>query len=65
MTAADTLLALAGELGLTAEAEYVPHAYKRPVNRNELQLKWDAKLLRNGRVILESPFMSGCARCHP
>lgn len=63
MTTAADIEAIAADLGLTLESEFVPFSKSRNASEKQPSLNWKVTLKRNGRPILTTDYMAGSGHC--
>lgn len=59
--AAELIDKTAQELGLSLEAQFVPFSQSRNKDQKDPSLNWKVTLKRNGREIISTDYMQGCA----
>lgn len=54
---------VAANLGLTMEAKFIPWSLSRNAGEKQPCLNWKVTLIHQGRRILTTDYMAGCAHC--
>lgn len=62
-TTAETIEAVAADLGLTMEAKFIPWSKSRNAGEKPHSLNWLVTIKRNGRDVLTTDYMAGSGHC--
>lgn len=62
-TPAQAIDRVAGELGLTMSASFVPWSQSRNAKEKSPSLNWQVTISKNGRAILSTDYDAGCGHC--